>query len=75
MLAVDSTILDPRLAQIRWGLVGKLALKIDETEIFKSAVAALREQNSADTTADLLELRGEMKAGLTADAIRERLHV
>lgn len=72
--AVDPTILDPRLAKIRWGLVGELALKIGETEIFKSAVAALRELNSADTTADLLELRGDIKAGLTADAIHKRLH-
>lgn len=73
VLAMDTTTLDPRLAQLRWGLVGELALKTGKMETLKSAVAALREQNSTDVTADLLELRGDMKAGLVEDAVHERL--
>lgn len=73
VLAMDPTTLDPHLARVRWGLIGELALKTGDTETLKSAVAALREQEPTDVTADLLEVRGEQKAGLKEDAVHERL--
>jgi len=73
ILAIDVAKLDPRLARLRWNLVGELALKTGEMEILQSTVVALRDQCSSDISADLLEVRIEQKAGLDEDAVHERL--
>lgn len=74
VLAIDPLTLEARLARQRWELVGELALKTGKTEILKSAVAALRELDSSDVFGDLLELRGDQKAGLDKGRVHERLH-
>jgi hypothetical protein len=72
-LAIDATTLGAHLGQLRWQLIGELALRTDDMESLKAAVAGLRALDAADVTAGLLEIRGEQKAGLDADAVQERL--
>lgn len=71
--AIEPTALDPRVARLRWELIGALALKTGETETLKSAIAALREQNPTDVTAALLEVWREQKDGLDEGRIQQRL--
>jgi Flp pilus assembly protein TadD len=73
VLAMDPATLSPRLTRLRWDVVGELALKTGELETLKTAVAALKELHPTDVTASLLELRGEQRAGLVANVVKERL--
>lgn len=72
-LAIDATTLSAHLGWLRWGLIGELALKTGDMDSLKDAVLGLRALDAADVTADLLEIRGEHKAGLHDDAVHEKL--
>lgn len=72
-LAIDASTLDARLARLRWRLIGEMALKTGQPESLRAAVAGLRALDDADVTAELLEIRGEQKAGLDGDAVKRRL--
>ncbi|MES2356356.1 MAG: hypothetical protein V4568_18540 [Pseudomonadota bacterium] len=65
-------LLNPHLAQLRWGLLGELALKIGDIAALNSAVVALRKQDSINVIAAMLEVKGAQQAGLDQNMVRER---
>ena len=74
LLEIDPTSLKPRSAQHRWELIGEMALEIGEMDTFKTAVAALREQFPTEIiSAELLELRGELKTGMGQETTHDWL--
>lgn len=72
VLALDPAKLDPRIAEIRLGLMGELALRTGNKAVLQDAVANLRESDPNDVTASLLELRSE-KSCLSEEAVQDRL--
>ena len=72
-LAMDATTLSAHLGRLRWRLIGELALKTGDTENLKAAVAGLRALDAADVTAELLEIRGQQKAGLDDEVVQDQL--
>lgn len=61
------------LAQLRFRLLGHLALRIGHQVRFIEAISGLRKISKQDVTADLLQLRWDRKAGNSDDMIHERL--
>jgi cellulose synthase operon protein C len=72
-LTINPATLDKRLGQLRWHLVGDLALKIGDTESLKAAVAGVRALDTSDIMADILEIRGDKRAGLNEDKVQQRV--
>lgn len=73
LVEIDPAPLKPRLARHRLELIGETALKLGEMEALESAIAALREQFPAEISADLLEFRRELQAGIGQEAVHEWL--
>jgi cellulose synthase operon protein C len=72
VLSLDPAKLDPRLAEIRFGLMGELALRTGHSAVFKDAITNLRQSAPNDVTASILELRSE-KVGLDVEVLQDRL--
>ena len=72
-LAVDPAKFDKRLATLRFGLIGELALELSEESKFREAVAGLRALPQGEVTAELLSARWDRRAGLDDTIIHRRL--
>jgi len=72
VLALDPAKLDPRIAEIRLGLMGELGLRTGNKAVLQEAVASLRESAPNDVAASLLELRSE-KSCLDENIVQDRL--
>ena len=61
--SLRESVADPHFAQLRFRILGHLALIVGDQLRFAEAVSGLRELNEHDVTAGLLELRWDHKGG------------
>lgn len=72
-MAIDAKTLGTRLKVSRWRMISEHALRTDDSKSLKAAIAGLRALNGSNVSADLLEIRGEHKAGSDKGDVQERL--
>jgi cellulose synthase operon protein C len=73
VLAIADVEVSGYQKRMRWQLIGELALKVQDEKGVAVAVLGLREMDSTDLTADLLESRGYQLAGLDQTTVQQRL--
>jgi cellulose synthase operon protein C len=73
VMGIDPQPLEPRLAQMRFGLLGELALTLRDVENVRRAVEGLRSLDPNDISGALLEVRAARKGELDDEAALKRL--
>jgi tetratricopeptide (TPR) repeat protein len=72
-VTIDSSGFTAHLAQLRWGLIGELSLRLGDAERLQEALNGLRAVDPNDLTADLLEIRRDEQRGQDKETAKERL--